>query len=70
MKVEAIRLGYYDLVRRRPGDVFHMKDSDYEIKKDGLSVTCSWVIPVGESVKTKGKKAKAEPESESDQDVI
>lgn len=47
MKVKTIRLGYYDLKRRRPGDVFEMDECFYSWKdKEGNQRTCSWVEPV------------------------
>ena len=29
MKVKAIRLGYYEHARRREGDIFHIKESEF-----------------------------------------
>jgi hypothetical protein len=71
MLVEAIRLGYYDLKRRYPGDQFHMKEKDYSVKgKDGQVKTCSWVALVDGETKKVSKRAKVAEESSSDQDVI
>ncbi len=42
MKVRAIKLGYYDLKRRRVGHVFDMPDAE--------AAKCSWVEPASKKV--------------------
>jgi hypothetical protein len=66
MKVEAIRLGYYDMKRRRPGQVFVLK-SEKEFSKE-------WMAAVdGNGPKAKKLEPKQKPkvaESVADTEVI
>lgn len=55
MKVRALRMGYYGLMRRRPGAVFDLKDP-----KDFAK---SWMVQVGgeSESKRRGKPVAAKP---------
>lgn len=66
MQVRATKLGYYNLKRKKEGEVFSIK-SEKEFSK-------SWMEPVdGHAPKLKAKEQKQKPkvtESVSDADVI
>ena len=82
MKVRAIKLGYYDLKRKKVGEVFEMAEQDYAPKKEdgspvvydnGKPVTCSWVEVLDEvqSVPNKKHRQKSiEKFSSADSEVI
>lgn len=74
MKVRAIRMGYYNLKRRREGEVFEFDEKQQVTTADGLKRTVklgSWMEPLEDEPRPSTRR-KAEPErgSVSDQDVL
>jgi len=76
MQVKALRLGYYNHIRIKPGVVFIMRDEDYRPKgKDGQPLldregkprVCSWVQPFDAQAPPQKKKA---TKGKRDPDVI
>lgn len=61
MKVKAIQLGYYDMKRRKEGDVFELLDEKDFSKK--------WMISL-EDAKKKVVKKEVKKEEKLDLDVI
>lgn len=68
IKVKAVRLGYYEHKRRKPGAVFFMNESDFEKhdrkglpvkdKHSGEQVYCSWVELAPSHAKAEAPKKK------------
>ena len=63
MKVRATKDGgYYNLKRRKEGDVFEMKDEHYKwTDKEKVQRTCTWAEPASNKPKAKEKPG-AKPE--------
>lgn len=81
MKVIATRLGYYNLIRQKPGSMFHMDEDDYykldekgkRMKdEDGKDIVCSWVEKVeqGKSPQKAQAESKQAAKPKKDDDVI
>lgn len=79
IKVKALRLGYYEHLRRREGDVFDMELDIFMPKnkqgkpfmKDDKPVVCSWVEPLeqipGSVSRKKASFAASAPESTAEE---
>jgi hypothetical protein len=76
MRVQAVRLGYYDLKRRREGEIFELHDPKHfsdcnrpKVEKDGKVYPSGWMRKLDEEGNAPSPK-KSSKKKLQNQDVI